>query len=132
MLHTEYVLKINQSNCSRLISKFFLGCGVEGFNLLLSGRMCSVRTSEMAMRTRCVRWKQNTNVPEVRDERVTPPRRCLFPDRLEYVNTVDTKRYPLKYTGDLLQRDSVGVYLSTTTFDVVYILFNNRTKTHNY
>lgn len=47
-----------------------------------------VRTSETAMRARCVRWKQNTNVPEVRAERVTPPRRCLFPDRLEYVNAV--------------------------------------------
>lgn len=28
----------------------------------------------------CARWKQNTNVPEVRGERVAPLRRCLPPE----------------------------------------------------
>lgn len=54
-------------------------------------------TSKAAIRARCTRWKQNTNVPEVRGERVTPLRRCLFPYRLEYVNVTDAKRDPLKY-----------------------------------
>lgn len=48
------------------------------------------------MRAGCARWKQNTNVPEVRGERVTPLRRCLFPYRLEYVNVAGVKRDPLK------------------------------------
>lgn len=56
-------------------------------------------THERNGNARCVRWKQNTNVPEVRGERVTPLRRCLFPDRLEYVNAAGAKRDPLKYAA---------------------------------
>lgn len=60
-----------------------------------------------------VRWKQNTNVPEVRGERVTPLRRCLFPDRLEYVNAAGVKRDPLK-CASFSSRAISPFYLSTT------------------
>lgn len=57
----------------------------------------------------CVRWKQNTNVPEVRGERVAPPRRCLPRIGWNMLMSGEAKREPTpdKCTRPFVTRDFV-------------------------
>lgn len=68
----------------------------------------------------CVRWKQNTNVPEVRGERVAPPRRCLPRIGWNMLMSGEAKREPTpdKCTRPFVTRDfvlSTFSHRSTTT-----------------